>query len=1062
VTDLSNQSIVFEVEGFAKNTLVVTQLKGQEGISELWAFDLKLVSRDKSLDLEKILYSPVRLGLKQGLIVGGEKAVRTRWFAGVLTDFHEQEQGQGWVTYSAHMVPKLWLTTQFHRSRIWLDKDLKGLVSSVLTGDPALSDGEDFKIELKSESDGTDEAAKYPQREFVSQYEESDFAFLSRWLEREGVFYFFDNEGEKEEVVFSDSTAAYRDSRETLPYRPSSKSASLSASLSAAAAAAAAGASASASASASAAASASIAAGAAAAAAGAAASAAAGSTLYEEDVVGSFAATANRLPKQVVLKDYNWRTPDVQLSVPREVKSDGVGARIQYNDHFKTEEQGKEFATVRVEELACRAATFQAVTNCKALRPGKTFKLQEHFRSDFNTTYLVTQVFHSAEQTVDLDGGRVAGGSYSNSLSLIPADVLFRPQRLTPWPSIHGVVHAKIDSPDTDGDFAEIDDYGRYLVWFPYDHSVDKNNKGKREGGHASRYVRMLQPYAGRDSGMHFPLLKGTDVMVAHLDGDPDRPVIVGAVPNPDTMSPVTAANNKSNKIVTTSGNTILFDDNPHCSGIKTFDATRSEIEDNRFPAGAGAGGGGGSSSPSGGSGGVQPRRKARVPRKRLKPKAPEQGSGSESEAKLPPMGQRALPRSWKRAESEADDPGAGAGALLPEPDVPEEKSAWDEFVAGSAFEAAGSSSQVEFSDGTKIDGFGFKIAGNDLTESNLKKAVNQLLRKHLSHGSSPAGAASMGELMAGMGNEMVDMIATPFGLGSPDSGAVDDYISDLETGGKQSYSIGQEKFSVFIGDNTKVFIGNAKYTFDDVGNSVSFGTGGYSYSRTDGDSFSESYQYGKDESVSIFFGSKDSFSMSMAKTHSSSMELDASESESIKIGASNSVSLFLGGESSFKFEASLKNSVSLWIGASSDIDIYAALKFKLELGAVAAIQIEIVPDDLIMKLPVSTEITVKDLKVKLDETNVKLNNTSTNMMKTNIALSETKSNLAKTQTDLAETKSQLTQTTQKLSETQTKLSETVTALSESQTKLSDEQKVLSWNVKGLALNTTGGVTMLT
>lgn len=1038
MTDLSNQSIVFEVEGFAKNTLVVTHLAGQEGLSELWAFDLKLVSRDKSLDLEKVLYSPVRLGLKQGLIVGGEKAVRTRWFAGVLTEFHEQEQGQGWVSYSAHMVPKLWLTTQFHRSRIWLDKDLKGLVSSVLTGDPALSEGEDFTIDLKSESDGTDEAPKYPQREFVSQYEESDFAFLSRWLEREGVFYFFDNEGEKEEVLFCDSTAAYRDSRETLPYRPSSKSASLSAGASAAASAAA--------------------------SMSAAASASAGSTLYEEEVVGSFAASANRLPKEVVLKDYNWRTPEVQLSVPKEVKSDGVGARIQYNDHFKTEEQGKEFAAVRAQELSCRAATFLAVTNSKALRPGKTFKLTDHFRSDFNTTYLVTQVFHSAEQTVDLDGGRVAGGSYSNSLSLIPADVLFRPQRLTPWPSIHGVVHAKVDSPDTDGEFAEIDDYGRYLVWFPYDHSVDKNNKGKRDGGHASRYVRMLQPYAGRDSGMHFPLLKGTDVMVTHLDGDPDRPVIVGAVPNPDTMSPVTAANNKSNKIVTTSGNTILFDDNPHCSGIMTFDATRSEIEDNRFPAGTGGGGGGGgaSSDPGSGSGGVQPRRKARVQRKRSKPKASERASESGAEAALPPMSERALPRTWRRAESEADDPGAGAGALLPDPAVPEETSAWDEFVAGTAFEAAGADSQVEFPDGTKIDGFGFKIAGLDLTEGNLKKAVNQLLRKHLSHGSSPAGAASMGELMAGMGNEMVDMIATPFGLGSPNSGAVDDYIDDLETGGKQSYSIGQEKFSVFIGDNTKVFIGNAKYTFDDVGNSVSFGTGGYSYSRTDGDSFSESYQYGKDESVSIFFGSKDSFSMSMAKTHSTSMELDASESESIKIGASNSVSLFLGGESSFKFEASLKNSVSLWIGASSDIDIYAALKFKLELGAVAAIQIEIVPDDLIMKLPVSTEITVKDLKVKLDETNVKLNNTSTNMMKTNIALSETKSNLAKTQTDLAETKSQLTQTTQKLSETQTKLSETVTALSESQTKLSDEQKVLSWNVKGLALNTTGGVTMLT
>ena len=991
MSDLANQSIAFEVEGLAKNTLVVTKLAGTEAISDLWSFDLELVSRDKALDLEQVLYSPVRLGLKQGLIVGGEKAVRTRWFAGVLSEFHQHEAGQGWVTYRARMVPKLWLTTRFFCSRILLDKDLDGLIKDVLAGGAKLTSGEDFTVDLKQGGGGGKDADVYPEREFIVQYEESDFDFVSRWLEREGVFYFFDNEGEKEEVLFTDSTAAYRDSRETLPYRPSTSSGSQEGGE---------------------------------------------NTLYEEEVVGTFAATANRVLKDVILKDYNWRTPEVELSVKREVKSDGVGTQIEYNDHFKTEEQGKQLALVRSEERTSRKAIYRATTNCKALRPGKTFKLTEHYRSDFNTTYLVTEVSHVAEQTVDLDGGKVASGSYSNSLTLIPAEVLFRPERRTPWPSIKGVMHAKIDAPETDGEFAEVDDYGRYRVVFPYDASVDKNNPEKRQGGPAARWVRMIQPYAGRESGMHFPLLKGTDVLVTHLDGDPDRPVITGAVPNPDTMSPVTSANYMSNRIVTTSGNTMIFDDNPECPGIMFKDATGSEIEDNRFPVTSGGGGGSGGDSPSGGSGGVIPpkgqRARPELRPRRSKPAQPQAGGGG-----APP-----------RPPQPAEQPSAGVGATLPDPNPFTEESAWDAFVSGAAFQQCADN--------------GAMIAGSTLNESNLKKAVNQLLRKHLTEGSSPAGAASMGELMAGFGNEMADMIATPFGLGSPDSGAVDGYLSSLASGGKQKYSTASETFQVFIGDNAKVFIGNAKYTFDDVSNSVSFGTGGYSYSRTDGDSFSESYQYGADCGVSIYYGAKESFSLSLADTKSTSIEMSMSESHSITMGTKISTDTFLGGETSTKFELALKNSNSLWAAAIMEIDIYASAKFTLELSASALLEIKIVAaKEKKIKIPGEDKITIDDLVLRINKNENNLNLTKSCLVKLNNDLTATENALSDTKNALAETENKLAQTETKLAETETKLTETQTALADTQTKLSESTTALSKEQKTLSNSQTSAITTI-
>ena len=84
--------------------------------------------------------------------------------------------------------------------------------------------------------------------------------------------------------------------------------------------------------------------------------------------------------------------------------------------------------------------------------------------------------------------------------------------------------------------YAEIDDLGRYKVILPFDQS------GNAEGK-ASRWVRMAQPYAGANYGMHFPLHKGAEVLLTFVDGDPDRPIISGSVPNPDTMSPVTGGN---------------------------------------------------------------------------------------------------------------------------------------------------------------------------------------------------------------------------------------------------------------------------------------------------------------------------------------------------------------------------------------------------------------------------------------------------------------------------------------------------------------------------------------
>jgi type VI secretion system secreted protein VgrG len=216
---------------------------------------------------------------------------------------------------------------------------------------------------------------------------------------------------------------------------------------------------------------------------------------------------------------------------------------------------------VRAEEIKCRERLYTGAGDHKAFRAGSTFQLSDHPRADFNAEYLLTEVRHHLDQVLGLPWASATGTTYRNQFVAIPKSQTFRPERKTEWPSIHGFMHAKIDAGGS-GQTAEIDDQGRYKVLLPFDLS------GK-SGGKASRYVRMMQPYAGGGMGMHFPLHKGTEVLLGFLDGDPDRPIILGAVPNPETGSPVTGKNQSQCKIHTGGGNSLTIEDTDGTQSMK-------------------------------------------------------------------------------------------------------------------------------------------------------------------------------------------------------------------------------------------------------------------------------------------------------------------------------------------------------------------------------------------------------------------------------------------------------------------------------------------------------------
>ena len=567
--EISNQSLKFHSDALPENALVLRKLHGWERLSGPFRFEMELVGKGQKdgsgIDLEAVLYQPAKVGILQRL--GGDLK-SFRWFQGAIESMEELEKGddladsggkQGFeVCYRAVLVPDLARLRECHRSRVFQQLTIDELVTKVINRSLGLQAGQDFEFKLTRTKPGSRaERPVYPEREYVVQYEENDLDFIDRWLQHEGIFYLFENDGTREKVLFGDSSGAYKpvDTRgSTYPYRPKGSFHG--------------------------------------------AGDERGDKAEAEHVL-SLAVQASRLPKQVRLNDYNWRDPGMKLQATKPVHEKGTGLQIQYNDHYKTPEQGAALAEVRAQELQCTSMVFRGTSSCRGFRPGRTFELSEHFHDTWNQTYLLTSVFHEASQAVNLEGSNVTAADYANHFEAIPATREFRPRRLTGWPSIHGVMNARIDG-EGDGEVAELDDLGRYKVRFPFD-----ENEADAAPGKASRWVRMAQPYAGPMAGMHFTLLKGTEVVVTHVDGDPDRPIISGALPNPDNVAPTHSGNPTQNQLMTVTGNQFQMDDNKDSNGFVLRDANRSFVMDLRSPSNGNGGGNG-----SGGGSGGEPRKR--------------------------------------------------------------------------------------------------------------------------------------------------------------------------------------------------------------------------------------------------------------------------------------------------------------------------------------------------------------------------------------------------------------------------------------------------------------------
>lgn len=570
IRDLSKAQIAFQVEGGAIDQFLVTRYSGTEGLCQLYRFEIELVTSETAIEFDSVVGKPATLSANTDFGV--------RYVHGIVSRFEMTGETADQMYFRAELVPSLWLLTHRYHSRIFQNKTTKEIITQVLTEGGVDPD----RVDMSGITGCTE------SREYCVQYRETDYNFISRLMEEEGVHWYFAQSEEAHKLIMADTGtyAPIEGEGADLPYHPPTQ------------------------------------------------------MNVETEHVFRFRIGQSVRPGAVVLNDFNFKTPKTKLESTSDSGRDKTLEFSDYPGEYTEQGVGQKIAAMRAEEFECGRILAVGQSNSPRLAPGRTFNLIEHPSPPTNRSYLITSVthqgresthrsttgsngragvldatthqsllkarsaedrtireladallqidsrlqkgdpsahraltqwvFHAGQVSKDLPSvAQVSGLNPLESLSLpnliddlvrtgkvdlqtpiyecrieaIPADVIYRPARVTPWPVMRGSQTARIVGPE--GEEIHTDKYGRVKVQFNWD------REGKFDAD-SSCWIRVSQNFAGGQYGIMFIPRVGQEVIVDFLEGDPDQPIITGRVYNADHMPPYKLPDEQTKSVIKT------------------------------------------------------------------------------------------------------------------------------------------------------------------------------------------------------------------------------------------------------------------------------------------------------------------------------------------------------------------------------------------------------------------------------------------------------------------------------------------------------------------------------
>ncbi len=474
------------------SSLYLADLTGSEGLSRLFAFDLHLVGQD-TIDAESLIgqNAVVSIAIENGM----------RYINGYINHIVELDQESRFVHYSARLVPWMWFMTRSLNSRIFQSLSATDILRQVFDRSPKPGSGS-YSVDLGGIT------GNIPARAYCVQYRETDFNFVSRLMEEEGIFYFFEHDKDSLVLKLADSPNAHASCplQPAIGYRPVTGDVEFH------------------------------------------------QTITSWSMERQFRSGKYRLASSHYQKPRESFTVEEPGTIsvanndrfelydyPGEYAKSFVGAGPDEDgsDLQKVTPQGERLVKIRMQEEEVQYVTASGASTCPTATPGYKFSLEGHPHTspdDWNSDYVVRSVSHSASQSGPWSGSQEQA-RYANTLSCIPLKYGFRPPRVTGKPVVQGPQTALVVGQS--GEEIWTDKYGRVKVQFYWDREGNYDDK-------SSCWIRVAQVWAGKQWGaIHIPRV-GQEVIVDFLEGDPDQPIITGRVYNAEQMPPYALPDNQT------------------------------------------------------------------------------------------------------------------------------------------------------------------------------------------------------------------------------------------------------------------------------------------------------------------------------------------------------------------------------------------------------------------------------------------------------------------------------------------------------------------------------------
>ncbi|WP_392562254.1 type VI secretion system tip protein VgrG [Orbus sturtevantii] len=479
------------------SALSVLSVHGNEALNQLWRYEIIVTSLDPHITIDSVLNQPAQFSflapnlLTQVTHISSlDKPAMPRTLYGVVTEFAQLSVNKDEAHYRLVLQPRLALFANDHYSAIYQNQSVVSVVEEVLRRHGFT--GVDYRLELKD---------SYPAREFISQWQESDLAFIQRLLADVGIWLRFESHSEHncDVLVLSDYEQGF-DNVGSLTYTQPSGMADKAC-----------------------------------------------------DSAWDLQFASKSVARQVIVHDDNYReaqTDRYSLVNSQPKLTTTAGTDYRYGEHFKRKgddniiESGNWYAKIRHQQQISEQIIIHGNANDYHLAPGQRLIISGSPINGISEGIVIL--------STECYGDR--SEAYHVKFTAMPYNVLkpYRPAPL-PWPQVTGTLPARVTSPDNDT-YGYIDTMGRYRVKFDFDLKTWRS-------GEESLWVRLAKPYAGDSYGFHFPLIDGTEVAIAFTDSNPDRPYIAHAMHDSTHPDPVTTINKHRNVLRTPANNKLRMDD---------------------------------------------------------------------------------------------------------------------------------------------------------------------------------------------------------------------------------------------------------------------------------------------------------------------------------------------------------------------------------------------------------------------------------------------------------------------------------------------------------------------